>query len=103
MKISKFIVSIIAIIGFGIISNAQVPNYVPSNGLVGWWPFNGNANDESGNRNNGTVNGATLTSDRSGNANMAYYFSGAGCSTYIACNVNTSGITKEKIVQSLNN
>jgi hypothetical protein len=55
---------------------AQVPNYVPTNGLVGWWPFNGNANDESGNGNNGTVNGATLTSDRSGNVNKAYNFIG---------------------------
>ena len=54
---------------------AQVPSYVPSNGLVGYWPFNGNANDESGNGNNGTVNGATLTSDRNGNANSAYSFS----------------------------
>jgi hypothetical protein len=35
---------------------AQIPNYVPQNGLVGWWPFNGNANDESGNGNNGTRN-----------------------------------------------
>ena len=26
---------------------AQVPSYVPTSGLVGWWPFNGNANDES--------------------------------------------------------
>jgi hypothetical protein len=55
---------------------AQVPNYVPTNGLVGWWPFNGNANDESGNGNNGTVNGATLTTDRFGNANKAYSFDG---------------------------
>ena len=45
-----------------------VPSYVPTNGLVGWWPFNGNANDESGNGNNGTVNGATLTLDRNGAA-----------------------------------
>jgi hypothetical protein len=58
------------------ISFAQVPNYVPTNGLVGWWPFNGNANDESGNGNNGTVNGATLTSDRNGVANSAYSFDG---------------------------
>jgi hypothetical protein len=57
-------------------SFAQVPNYVPTNGLVGWWPFNGNANDESGNGNNGTVNGATLTSDRNGVANTAYSFDG---------------------------
>jgi hypothetical protein len=55
---------------------SQVPNYVPTNGLVGWWPFNGNANDESGNGNNGTVNGATLTSDRFGNINQAYGFDG---------------------------
>lgn len=55
---------------------AQVPSYVPTNGLVGWWPFNGNANDESGNGNNGTVNGATLTVDRFGVANKAYSFDG---------------------------
>ncbi len=55
---------------------AQVPSYVPTNGLVGWWPFNGNANDESGNGNNGTVNGATLTTDRFGNANKAFSFDG---------------------------
>jgi hypothetical protein len=55
---------------------AQVPNYVPTNGLVGYWPFNGNANDESGNGNNGTVNGATLTTDRFGVANKAYNFDG---------------------------
>jgi hypothetical protein len=55
---------------------AQVPNYVPANGLVGWWPFNGNANDESGNGNNGSVNGATLTTDRFGNTNKAYSFDG---------------------------
>ena len=55
---------------------SQVPSYVPTNGLVGYWPFNGNANDESGNGNNGTVNGATLTTDRFGSANSAYSFDG---------------------------
>jgi hypothetical protein len=55
---------------------AQVPYYVPTNGLVGWWPFNGNANDESGNGNNGAVNGPTLTTDRNGVANKAYNFDG---------------------------
>ena len=43
---------------------------------VGWWPFNGNANDESGNGNNGTVNGAVLTPDRFGDMNNAYNFDG---------------------------
>lgn len=69
---------------------AQVPSYVPSNGLVGWWPFNGNANDESGNGYNGTVNGATLTTDRFGVANKAYSFD--GIDDYIAI-ANSSGLT----------
>jgi hypothetical protein len=55
---------------------AQVPSYVPTSGLVGWWQFNGNANDESGNANNGSVNGATLTTDRFGNVNSAFNFDG---------------------------
>jgi len=54
----------------------QVPNYVPTNGLVGWWGFNGNANDESVNGNDGTVNGATLTTDRFGAVDSAYSFDG---------------------------
>ena len=58
------------------VSFSQVPNYVPTNGLVGWWGFNGNANDESGNGLDGTVNGATLTTDRYGNPNSAYDFDG---------------------------
>jgi hypothetical protein len=45
-------------------------------GLVAYYPFNGNANDESGNGNNGTVFGATLTKDRFGNPNSAYSFNG---------------------------
>ena len=71
---------------------AQVPSYVPTNGLVGYWPFSGNANDVSGNGNNGTNNGATLTTDRNGNSNSAYYFSGSGCSTRIDTQINTSSI-----------
>lgn len=43
---------------------------------MGYWPFNGNANDESGNGNNGIVTGATLTTDRFGNPNKAYRFDG---------------------------
>jgi hypothetical protein len=55
----------------------NLPSYLPANGLVGWWPFNGNANDESGNGNNGIVNGATLTIDRFGNINSAFNFGGS--------------------------
>jgi len=49
-----------------------------NDGLVAYYPFKGNANDESGNGLNGTVNGATLTKDRFGNPNNAYYFDGKG-------------------------
>ena len=54
----------------------NIPSYMPKEGLVGYWPFNGNANDESGNGKHGTVNGATLTKDRNGVANSAYNFDG---------------------------
>ena len=45
-------------------------------GLVAYFPFNRNANDESGNGNNGTVYGASLTADRNGKTNSAYSFNG---------------------------
>jgi hypothetical protein len=75
MKMKNLLLTMAATLGLTAATMAQnVPSYVPTNGLVGWWPFNGNANDESGNGNNGTVNGATLTSDRFANVNMAYHF-----------------------------
>jgi hypothetical protein len=67
---------------------AQVPNYLPTDGLVAYYPFTSNANDISGNANNGTVNGATLTTDRFGNANSAYSFNGS--SNYIQCDLTTT-------------
>jgi len=48
------------------------------NGLVAYFPFNGNANDESGNGNNGIVTGAQLSSDRLGNTNSAFSFNYEG-------------------------
>jgi hypothetical protein len=77
MKKKNLLLTAIAIFGLTTITFGQtVPSYVPTSGLVGWWPFNGNANDISGNGNNGTNNGASLTADRFGNANSAYNFSG---------------------------
>lgn len=49
---------------------------VPTSSLTGYWPFNGNANDASGTANHGAVTGASLTADRFGNPNQAYYFNG---------------------------
>ena len=51
-----------------------------TNGLVAYYPFNGNANDAVG-TNDGTVYGATLTTDRFGVPNNAYNFNGT--SAYI--------------------
>lgn len=56
--------------------SATYTTTIPTNGLVARYPFNGNANDESGNGNNGVVNGASLTTDRKGNSNSAYSFNG---------------------------
>jgi len=47
-----------------------------NDGLAAYYPFNGNANDESGHRNNGIIYGAKLAEDRFGNSNSAYYFDG---------------------------
>jgi hypothetical protein len=47
-------------------------------GMQLYYPFSGNANDASGNNKNGTVVGATLTTDRFGKSNAAYYFDGTG-------------------------
>lgn len=76
MKKKILLLMSIALLGMATGVQAQVPNYVPTNGLVGWWPFTGNANDLSGNGNNGTVSGAILTTDRLGNAGGAYSFNG---------------------------
>jgi uncharacterized protein (TIGR02145 family) len=73
----------------------SLPSYVPTNGLVGWWGFNGNAQDGSGNGNHGTVNGATLTMDRFGNQNGAYNFNGV--------NFNHISIPSDSILDLINN
>lgn len=70
---------------------AQVPSYVPSNGLVGYWPFSGNANDQSGNGFNGTVSGATLTTDRFNNLNSAYNFDGIDDRIFINSSIFDNG------------
>ncbi len=49
---------------------------VPTLGLIAYYPFHGDATDESANRNNGIVHGATLTTDRFGAAGNAYDFNG---------------------------
>ena len=68
----KLITLILGVTCMASISLAQIP----TTGLAAYYPFSGNANDISGNGNNGTVTEASLTTDRFGNANSAYSFNG---------------------------
>ena len=54
----------------------QLPDYVPTEGLVAWYPFNGNASDQSVGGFDAENHGATLTSDRHGIEEAAFYFDG---------------------------
>ena len=64
------------IVGIGIAVNGYSQSFL-TNGLVAYYPFNGNANDQTTNVNNGTPHNAVLTTDRFNQANSAYAFNGA--------------------------
>ena len=71
MRISSTLLCIVLLFSFGLLE-AQVPAYVPQSGLIGWWPFNGNAQDESGNGNHGVmIDGASNVTDRFDQPNYA--------------------------------
>jgi hypothetical protein len=74
----------------GILKQSFVISVLPAC-LVAWYPFNGNANDESNKGRSGIVNGPVLTTDRYGNANQAYYFDGVN--DYIQLGSGTGLIT----------
>jgi len=78
-------IAVILLIVLGVSTNAQ------NNGLITYYPLDGDANDDSGNGHHGIVNGATLTVDRFDNENSAYSFDGED--DYIA--VNKSIITPD--------
>ena len=65
-----------------------LPAYLPADGLVAWYPFNGNANDESGNNLNLSVQGPILNQDRNGLANSAYFFNGTAANAQYLINQN---------------
>lgn len=90
MKIKSILLTAVTTLSLATATMAQVPNYVPTNGLVGWWPFNGNANDESGNGYNLSINGAQLTTDRFGINNSCFSFNGT--TDYLSRNAFT-GLT----------
>jgi len=61
---------------FQIWSTADVVAQIPTENLVAYYPFDGNANDASGNGNDAVNTNALLTTDRFGYANKAYDFNG---------------------------
>lgn len=69
MKTNLFIVGLL----FAQFSYSQIPQI----GLKAYFPFTGNANDSSGNGQNGTVYNAQLTANRFGDTNSAYMFAGS--------------------------
>src|SRR6476646_2658733 len=67
-------------------STAQIPNYVPQNGLQAYWPFNGNAMDQTANAYNGTLIAAPQpTLDRFNAPNSAYQFNGTSQMINTSC------------------
>ncbi len=74
----KFLVFVLLVCSSSIYAQVNL-----TQGLVLYLPFNGNANDASGNGNNATVVGATLTTDQAGNPNSAYSFNGTSDYMYI--------------------
>lgn len=70
-KIMIFMVILVLVFTVGSQANADM-----NDGLVAYYPFSGNAVDASGNNNDGIVYGPSLTEDRFGNTNSAYWFDG---------------------------
>lgn len=58
------------------VNDFEVLKDFPRNGLIAFYPFNGNANDASGNDLHGTVNGPVSAEDRFGKTGQAYSFDG---------------------------
>ena len=73
----------------------QVPDYVPTDGLVAWYPFNGNAADESGNGNDGVAVDVEDSEDRFGHSNAAFFFSSAGCQPRVDAQIDMTSVQSE--------
>lgn len=74
----------------GVGTTTPITSPIVLNGLVGWWPMNGNANDSTGNGYNGQITGAVATAGQNGTANGAYSFNGS--SQFISTNYSTMGL-----------
>ncbi len=80
------------ILTFGVLFHIHAQDTF-TNGLVAYYPFNGNANDESGNGRNGVVQGATLVPDRFGRSSNAYRFDDVAAGIRIGASPVTAELT----------
>jgi len=87
IKMKKNCSIIILLIFSSTFTFGQIPPYVPINGLVAWFPFNGNANDESIYNHQVTANGPNTTTDRFGAIDRAYQFDGVSDKISVTDNV----------------
>jgi hypothetical protein len=79
---NKILKSMVLVLAIAATVHAQ-----PTDNVVAYYPFNGNAYDVTGNGKNATVSGATLTADRLGKANAAYSFNGTNNLIYLPNNL----------------
>ena len=69
-------------------------NSFPNDGLVAYYPFNGNTLDESGNDNHPIYDSSILSEDRNGENDSSVYFSGVKSSNYIQLDIDTQAISE---------
>jgi prepilin-type N-terminal cleavage/methylation domain-containing protein len=83
-------------------SLSTTPSAGSCDGLVGWWKFNGDTNDSSGNGNNGTNLGATLAAGQNGLSNSAYSFDGVASQITVNNSASISPTAALSIVAWIN-
>jgi len=92
-----FIALVVGMMAMGRVAWADL-----NDGLVAYYPFEGSANDESGNGLDGTVNGAILTEDRFGNAHSAYSFDGNSSSIVVSSSSSLNPVDQLSIAFWIN-
>jgi hypothetical protein len=103
------LIILVGLVAVGLIScgapkeeSAPVAERTVTEGLIAYYPFNGNANDESNNGNTGTVHGAQLTKDRFGKDNSAYMFNGESDYMSLPIDINPGKLTQLTMVAWVN-
>ncbi len=86
MKTTKTLATLAAL-GL-LLTHANAQSFL-TNGLVAYYPFNGNANDVTG-TNNGVVSNAFLAVDRFGNQNRAFSFNGTNSYIRVTKQITTN-------------